>query len=651
MKNTIKPNFTYLSSKKVTNVDTTESYEELFDFLEKNKLVGLDTENTGLDPHTSKNVFLQIGNKEKQFVIDINSKECFDLNVNRLKSWFFKDVTFVIHNLKYDLKFLKKLFNFTRDEITILIKQKKFQDTYIAEKVYTNSDDYNPANLAFLVSKYCKANIFKSERENFSQQNFHINYNLIEYSAIDVIYLVDIYNELYKKLEENYLLFIYNLELAAAYVYSELEYQGMPFNKVAWEEIESNNKLKLIELEQSLADLIKQRISTEQNKIKKGQFKECIKSCRNVDIFTNKAVGTDLDLNLKSPKDKLFLLETCLELDVKIKNKTKTDDSDPDEKDSSGSEVLEKYLDIPEVKVVYDWASISKEITGFGSNFFKYINPITKRIHANFNQLGTVTGRVSCNDPNLQNIPKDVKFRHCFDPQNENRSVITADYSGCELCILAELTREPLFIESINNHKDLHSLVASMVFKVPVSKTENKHLRDVAKQINFGLSYGAEADKLSQVTGKSVEECKVIIKTYFKMFPKIKQYLDRVSNDAVNFGECKTILGRRKLIYVDKDNFKDVARAKRQAKNMPIQGANADLLKLAMIYIYKELNTVDITANIIHNVHDEIVVECSKNKEKEIALLMKENMLKASKLISEVVNFDVEVTIEKYWTK
>ena len=231
--------------------------------------------------------------------------------------------------------------------------------------------------------------------------------------------------------------------------------------------------------------------------------------------------------------------------------------------------------------------------------------------------------------------------------------MITADYSGCELRILAELSQDPEFLRAFRNDIDLHSLVATMMFGKTVSKTENKELRQAAKAINFGLAYGMSPKGLAIQLGCPDNEAEELLEKYFQSFPSIRSFLEQSARLAISRGYSTTIGGRRR--YFDVTDI-DVDRRKRGAierkgKNSPIQGTNADMIKLALFDLRRVLHERGIDAMLVNTVHDEIVVECEESIAEEVRDLVEETMRKAGEYYVKSVPIEVESSIADCWSK
>lgn len=290
-------------------------------------------------------------------------------------------------------------------------------------------------------------------------------------------------------------------------------------------------------------------------------------------------------------------------------------------KTSSGSystavDTLEALKDKhPVVNLILEHRQLSKIKSTYVDALPKLVNPKTGRVHTSYNQTGTVTGRLSSSDPNLQNIPIRTevgrRVRNAFIAE-PGWALIKADYSQVELRILAHVSQDPAMLEAFARGEDIHATTAAAVYGVPLSEV-TPELRRVAKTANFAVTYGVTGYGLAQSTGMSQEEAERFIRNYFARFPKVKEYLDRTKMMAAERGWVETLLGRRRYFPELKAaapmHGQARAAAERMAINMPIQGTAADIIKIAMVRLQKALDERGLRAKLILQVHDELVLE------------------------------------------
>jgi len=309
-----------------------------------------------------------------------------------------------------------------------------------------------------------------------------------------------------------------------------------------------------------------------------------------------------------------------------------------------------KEINHPAALAIIGYRESAKLVQTYGDGFLGHIHPRTGRIHASFEPLGTSTGRLSCHGPNLQNLPSGKAFHECVQAP-PGRSLITADYAGFELRILASLSGDEVFLRAFEQDVDLHAKVASELFGVEVSQTKNTHLRQRAKAINFGLVYGMGEKALARQINLSIDEAANLLRKYFETYPGIRRYLDRSVDKALSDGYAQTVLGRK--LYFDPNILaSNNARGElsRIAKNMPIQGSGADILKLAMLKLHERLSNNFKDAGMVNTIHDEIVVECQQDNAYAVAQIVKEEMEGAQKALTPNVAPKVTLHIGQHWT-
>ena len=278
------------------------------------------------------------------------------------------------------------------------------------------------------------------------------------------------------------------------------------------------------------------------------------------------------------------------------------------------------------------------------------VNAKTGRIHTSYAQAVAATGRLSSNNPNLQNIPIRTKrgqeVRKSFIPRDENHVLLAADYSQIELRIIAALSEEETMIEAFKNGEDIHASTAAKVFNVPLDEVTREQ-RSNAKTVNFGIVYGVSAFGLSNQTDLSRKEAKVLIDTYYETYPKLKKYMANQVDFARENGYVETILNRRRYLKnINSRNAIVRGAAERNAVNAPIQGSAADIIKLAMINIYNRFEKENFTSKMLLQVHDELVFDAHKDELEIIKPIIKEEMENAFKM---AVPLDVEMGIGQNW--
>jgi len=346
------------------------------------------------------------------------------------------------------------------------------------------------------------------------------------------------------------------------------------------------------------------------------------------------------DFNINSPKQ---LGEILFEkMNIPGGKKTKTGYS-------TAADVLEKLApDYPFVADILEYRALTKLKSTYADGLAGFIAS-DGRIHTSFNQTITATGRISSTDPNLQNIPIRTELgrqlRAVFVPK-DGCVFVDADYSQIELRVLASLSGDKGLIDAYKEDKDIHRITASKVFGVPFDEV-TEQLRRNAKAVNFGIVYGISSFGLSQDLSIGQKEAKAYIEQYFKTYPQIKEYLDKLVSDAKEKGYSETYFGRRRPIpELKAQNFMQRSFGERVAMNAPIQGTAADIMKIAMINVAKRLSDEGLKSKMILQVHDEIVIEALKEEKDKVCEIITESMKNAADL---AVTLEVGLGVGENW--
>ena len=316
-----------------------------------------------------------------------------------------------------------------------------------------------------------------------------------------------------------------------------------------------------------------------------------------------------------------------LKLDDKAK-KTKTGQY------QTGEDILQKlavHHALPQM--ILDFRQIQKLKSTYVDAMPLLVNPNTGRIHTSFNQAVAATGRLSSNNPNLQNIPirtdKGREMRKAFIPRDENHVLMSADYSQIELRIIASISEDEGMMQAFEQGLDIHTATAAKVFGVDLTLVDSE-MRRRAKTVNFGIIYGISAFGLAERVGISRSEASEIIDAYFEQFPGIKKYMDDTIHFCREHGYVQTLLGRKRYIRdINSQNRTVVGFAERNAINAPIQGSAADMIKLAMINVHHRLKKDQYKSKMILQVHDELLFDVVKPELNALTAMVKEEMEKA----------------------
>lgn len=348
--------------------------------------------------------------------------------------------------------------------------------------------------------------------------------------------------------------------------------------------------------------------------------KECERKIRNLTKQIYRLSGKEFNLN--SPKQLSQVLFEDLRLPT-VK-KTKTGFST----DEGVLTILAPKHEVP--ALILEYRQLAKLKSTYIDALPALVNPKTGRVHALFHQTGTETGRLSSSQPNLQNIPIRTELgreiRKAFIPLKSGHVIVAADYSQVELRILAHITRDPGLVKAFQENQDIHAYTASLIFDVP-EKDATPQMRDTAKRVNFGIIYGMSAFGLAKDLGVSQADAEEFISKYFSRYPKVKDFMDNAIRQCQEKGFVTTLLNRRRYIpEINSSNESMKQFAQRQAINTPVQGSAADLMKLAMIDIHRELKKRKLASQILITVHDELVLDVPNHEKEAIVELLRERM-------------------------
>ena len=317
----------------------------------------------------------------------------------------------------------------------------------------------------------------------------------------------------------------------------------------------------------------------------------------------------------------------------------------------------EEYLQMltdrhPVVGAILEYRGIKKLLSTYIEALPQLVNPSTGRIHTSFNQAVTATGRLSSTNPNLQNIPvrdeQGREIRKAFVASDDDHLLLSADYSQVELRLMAHLSGDPNLLDAFAHDADIHTATAAKIYSIPPEEVTREQRRR-AKTANFGIIYGISAFGLAQRLNIPRSEAKMIIDSYFATYPGVKQYMDRVIAQAHETGYVTTLFGRKRMLpNIRSGNAVVRGLAERNAINAPIQGSAADIMKLAMIAVHRELTERGLKSKMILQVHDELVIDLLKSEEAEVREIVVRCMEHAAHLRVKLI---AECGVGKNWVK
>ena len=586
-----------------------ESFEELKLLVEKmmkQEIVAFDTETEGLNALETDIVGISFSwQKGIGYYLPIkNNKSAHEKSFEILKPFFEStEIIKVGHNIKFDIQVLHKYNVKVSSPIYDTMVAHYLINPDMRHNLDTLSEsylNYSPISIESLIGKKGKNQI--------SMRDVSID-KITDYASEDADITLQLKSIFDKEIEVNNLSKIfYDIEIPMINVLSEMETEG-------------------IKIDTSYLEKLDKEFEEDLEKLKKEIFKK-----------------SGEEFNLNSPKQLGEILFDKLKLVSKPK-KTKTGQY------STSEEVLSSLAnDHKIIEDILEWRSLDKLQNTYVKSLPNEVSSLTNRVHSSFNQTVTTTGRLSSNNPNLQNIPirtaNGQKIRRAFIPRGSDYILMAADYSQIELRVIASMSNEENMIDAFVNNQDIHTMTASKIYNVDPENVTREQ-RGNAKTVNFGIIYGVSAFGLSQQTDLNRSESKVMIDNYFLNYPGLKKYMSDQIDFARNNGYVETIMGRRRYLQnINSQNNMLRSGAERNAINAPIQGSAADIIKIAMININSELKKQSLKSKMLLQVHDELVFDVHKSEKDQIKDIVKTTMESAVKL---KVPLKIDLEFGKNW--
>lgn len=599
----VKKGKRYTDKHQYHLVDSEEALKTLLEHLTRQNEICLDTETTDIHPLTAKLVGIGFGIEPGEaWYIPCNGQLGYDKVVAALQDFFaHAKGSFYGHNLKYDYHILKN--------IGIDLKKISFDTILASYLIDPQGRRHNLDDLTLNHFKKVKISIdtlIGKGKKQTSMLDAPIDL-VKEYCCEDVDYTCRLKELFQEELEEKKLeKILYDIELPLLPILAEMERTGIYLDV---EKIKDRGEMLAIEL---------------------SKIKETIFSL----------VGEEFNLN--SPKQLSTILFEKLQLKPPRKKATEF---------STSADVLEELAEEnPIAQHILDYRTLEKLRSTYVESLPLQVNPQTGRIHCTFNQSVAATGRLSCQDPNLQNIPIRSKeghaIRSCFRPEKKGWSYLGADYSQIELRLLAHFSEDPELLHAFKTGEDIHTHTASLVFDMPPGLV-TPDMRSQAKTVNFGILYGQGPYGLSRQLHISMHEASDFIKKYFERYPRVLNYLEYCKEQVRKTGGSKTLTGRQRPIpEIHNKNPMIRAAAERLAVNTPLQGTAADLIKTAMIEIDRVLTERKLQGRMILQIHDELIFEIPDEEIPTFQKIVKEKMEHVMKLS---VPIEVHIAVGKNW--
>jgi DNA polymerase-1 len=555
--------------------------------LQNQTSVCFDTETTNIDALHAELVGIAFSyEKGKGFYVPFpENKEESILLIEKFRPFFENEsIEKIGQNLKYDLKVLSNY--------SIQVKGKLF-DTMIAHYLINPDMRHNMDILSETYLKYSPKSIEdligKKGKNQLSMRDVSLE-DIKEYAAEDA--------DITLQLKENFTLQLDNTD-----------------TKKLFDEIE-------IPLVKVLAAMEKEGIRVDVDFLKSLSH-DLGNDIQKLETTIYEIAGEKF--NLASPKQLGDILFDKLKIGGAKQKKTKTGQY------ATGEEILNYLVKEHEiVKAILDWRQLVKLQNTYVDALPNQVDSTTNRIHTDYMQTVAATGRLSSNNPNLQNIPirteRGRQIRKAFVARDENYTLVSADYSQIELRIIAALSGEENMIQSFQKNEDIHKATASKVFNIPLEEVTREQ-RSHAKTVNFGIIYGVSAFGLSNQTSLSRAESAALIEAYYQTYPSLKSYINNQIQFARENGYVQTILGRRRYLKdINSQNAIVRGGAERNAVNAPIQGSAADIIKIAMINIHEKLTSENWKSKMLLQVHDELVFDVHHSELEKIKPMIKQEM-------------------------
>ena len=604
--NEVKPRKTFEnSSARYHHIDDLQRAASMAEFLDFQEEVCFDTETTNINPMDAELVGMSFSYSagEAYYVPVPEDPEESSKILDVFRSFFENpDIIKIGQNIKYDILMLKKY--------GIEVKGSIF-DTMIAhylidpdsrhsmDVLSENYLNYSPISISTLIGGRGKPKTMRDVPVD----------KVTDYAAEDADITLQLKEKLsYEINTEELKNLFYNVELPLAKVLTQVEFNGV-------------------------------KIDPETLKVMSGEFEE---ASREIQQQIYEIAGQEF--NIASPKQLGEILFDKLKLVDKPK-KTKTGQY------ATGEEILSRLADEHEIAgKILEFRELQKLKSTYIDALPGMISDFDGRVHTSYSQTVAATGRLSSNNPNLQNIPirtsKGREIRKAFIPSDDNHILMAADYSQIELRIMAAFSEDEDMINAFKEGRDIHATTAAKIFKVPLDEV-TPEMRSMAKSANFGIIYGISAYGLSQNLNIPRKEAADLIETYFAEFPAVKKYMDRVINEARENGYVSTILGRRRYLRdINSRNATLRGYSERNAINAPIQGTAADIIKVAMNNIHKWMLEEKVKSKMIMQVHDELVFDLVK-EEKDLVTKKVEKFMKEA--IPLTVPMEIGIGYGKNW--
>lgn len=588
-------------------IETAQLLRDNIHLISNAKVLGLDTETTALDPYKGKIRLIQLSDGTNTLVIDVfkvGKQAVSEVLKPILEN---KDIVKVLHNSKFDIKFIKYHLNIDVERIFDSMLASIMLEGGILPKDEKNKIIKGFHGLGQVSERYLGVEVDKDEQK--SDWSGTLSENQIKYAGNDAEVMPPLRLVLIEKLKEANLLRCAKLEFEAVLPTAWLELNGIYLDFDEWTKVAEDN----LNESYKYAELVYQELK---------------------DVIPQGALFGEPSINLDSPAQ---VQKYFRDYGIPMPDSTKEEFLTP----------LKDYY--PIIKNFIEYKGKVKAHSSFGENYRKFLNPVTGRIHADFKQIGAETGRYAPSSPNLAQIPKDKEHRNCFKAEEGNIYVIS-DYGQQELRLLADFSQDKNLLQVFNSGKDLHIATAAHIFKKDIEQVTHED-RDMAKRMNYLLTYGGGANRFSRTANVPQWQAQEIIDDYFKAFKGVKRWLNYQKNQVLNTRESRSMFNRLTKYKFDINNGRERSGVQRNAANMPLQSSAADILKIALRIFYDLSKNYQKDIRLVNIIHDEIIVETKKELLDEATDFLVTAMQKAWTDNIKSVGITTDVKVLPHWEK
>jgi DNA polymerase I len=612
-------------------VETAEELAAACERLARHNEVGFDTETTALSPFDGRVRLVQLAAAgEAVYVIDLDAFTGEGDTAARRERARTSEALAPLrrllastrpvkigHNLKFDAKWVGHYLGVelagdfdSRADNKNEVERGGLFDTLLASQLISAGEQEDRHSLASVSERYLNQPVDKTQQ--VSDWGGALSAAQLEYAARDAALMLPLRLKLVEALRANALTRTAQLEFECVVPLAAMELTGVYLDRDCW-----RAKLKQIEKQRDeLHDLLQDELAEE-----------------------------PAQQSLFGPARANINLDSHVQLTRAMKRVLPEGEEIPDSTRNWKLEPL--ALKFPVVRRILDYRTLQKTLK-FGETLLEAVNPQTGRIHSHFHQIGAPTGRMSCTDPNIQQVPHAFDMRRCFRAP-AGRKLVDADYSQIELRILADFTNDQGFVEAFRSGADLHRVTAAQVFNVKLEEV-SKEQRDFAKRLNFGVVYGIGARRFALLTGLKETEAEDLLKRYFSTYRDLDAWLRDAGFKAVRERTApRTVANRLFRFNFDPEDKQAASAAQRNGKNAPIQGSSADIIKRALRLLHDRLKGTE--ARVVNVVHDEVVAECPEEGAEEFARLVEETMCAAGEEYVKAVPVKVESSVTDEWVK